>query len=394
MYTLVINIMAILVMVYNTYFAIRVYRSSRLEDTDDVAVARLDKVRKVYVVLICCFLAGYIAITIASGLSGSIESVLMALIMFFGAIFVTISLYTLMTTFNSVKQSLGYRISEMQISLDSYIKVIPGGVYHCLTDPEMRVTFVNDGFTNITGYTVEDIEKLFFGRYIGMVLEEDRKQLITAINYVLKSTSSATISYRARKKNGDVVWISDSMSAVKDGRGKSHIFAVVSDITAEKIDAQTDGLTSLLNRKAFDIQLQEYMRANPEDKVGLYMIDLNHFKEVNDTYGHQSGDAVLKETASYISSVFDGHKVLVSRIGGDEFMVALKHTVDSEEAESLYKQLVDRFHIVVPDIPDDVKVTASVGFINASCNDDYEKLCNKVDIEMYKVKEVMHAARQ
>lgn len=132
----------------------------------------------------------------------------------------------------------------------------------------------------------------------------------------------------------------------------------------------TDGLTGLKNRRLFDERLQEEFRRAQRysDPVSLIMVDLDHFKRVNDGYGHQMGDVVLREAAACIrASIRDPD--ICARYGGEEFAVILPKTHLSGAlavAERIWRELGAKvYHQEVPEVgrakPVEVKVTASVG---------------------------------
>jgi len=142
--------------------------------------------------------------------------------------------------------------------------------------------------------------------------------------------------------------------------------------TQRKLEEQsiTDGLTGLKNRRLFDERLdEEFRRAQRySDPVSLIMVDLDHFKQVNDRLGHQMGDVVLREAAACIrASIRDPD--ICARYGGEEFAVILPKTHLSGAlavAERIWRELGNKvYHQEVTEggraKPVDVRVTASIG---------------------------------
>ena len=119
----------------------------------------------------------------------------MAQIMFWGAVFVFISVYVFRTLLKITKDQYIGELSDLQISLDTYIKSIPGGVHHCVVEPELRVYYVSKGFTDITGYTMEEIDELYNGKYTDFVYEADRSTFVAAIERLLRTMSETVVSY-------------------------------------------------------------------------------------------------------------------------------------------------------------------------------------------------------
>ena len=269
---------------------------------------------------------------------------------------------------------------------------MPGGVHHCQVDPELKVTYVSPGFTDITGYRFEDINRISNGKYTGIIMEEDQQRFVDAIHQLLDTETEVTVTYRVLKPEGTVIWVSDSMNIIKDSKGNRHIFAVVLDITKDHMKAIKDSLTGLLNAGTFHSRVAEYMHLHPDSFVGLFMIDLNDFKSVNDIYGHQIGDVILKKVAEYLTSIFSNYDTLIGRVGGDEFMVLVKGICE-EEMVDLKSNLVSNFHITLEEIADFPVISGSVGYTYCSCKTDFDTIYQIADESMYKEKELLRSFR-
>ena len=152
--------------------------------------------------------------------------------------------------------------------------------------------------------------------------------------------------------------------------------------------SRTDALTGLRNRRHVEeylVKLTSLARRNAEP-IAVLVIDIDHFKSVNDTYGHDAGDAVLREVASrMLGSV--RLEDMVGRWGGEEFLVVLPNTAAEGAAE-----LAERLRQVVAETPcrladaDAVQVTISVGCA-ASLIDDAGRLVRSADAAMYEAKQ-------
>jgi diguanylate cyclase (GGDEF)-like protein len=122
--------------------------------------------------------------------------------------------------------------------------------------------------------------------------------------------------------------------------------------------AMLDEVTGLPNRRLFDENLQQTQRA-PAEQIAVLFVDLDGFKSANDTLGHAQGDAVLKEVADRLRTVFR-QEDLIARYGGDEFIAALHVTGTAHAIE-----LADRARAAIaepfPGLPSDLNITASVG---------------------------------
>ena len=157
-----------------------------------------------------------------------------------------------------------------------------------------------------------------------------------------------------------------------------------------RFHATHDALTAVWNRKGImDLLANELARAHRTgESLGLMMIDLDHFKAVNDTYGHAAGDTVLKEVAFRLVHSVRTYD-LVGRYGGEEFLVILSNVSLAE-----VKGRAQRLCAVVEETPvkfqsHDVRITISVGATGAPANQDIQqsRLLRIADIAMYRAKE-------
>ena len=151
--------------------------------------------------------------------------------------------------------------------------------------------------------------------------------------------------------------------------------------------AATDSLTGLLNRRAFvEVVARDVSLAHRHSSpLSLLLLDLDHFKEVNDAHGHAVGDLVLSTTAGALAQTVRKSD-LVARWGGEEFVVALSHTAASGArvmAERLRRQIADRA-IALPDRT--FNVTASIGVASLGPNEDLDGLLVRADRAMYQAK--------
>lgn len=185
----------------------------------------------------------------------------------------------------------------------------------------------------------------------------------------------------------------------KSGESLSGAVFALRDITQrreieEKLiySARYDPLTGLVNRNYFEQMLENSLaraRRN-DDMVGLIFLDLDHFKEVNDTLGHNVGDVLLKEVALRLKSCIREVDTLC-RLGGDEFTLILEAIHEEENivtvATKLLKKLAERFFINVSNTVYEVHVGASIGLASfPDSADTVPSLLKCADIAMYQAK--------
>ncbi|WP_299393106.1 GGDEF domain-containing protein [Pelagibius sp.] len=149
----------------------------------------------------------------------------------------------------------------------------------------------------------------------------------------------------------------------------------------------TDELTTLLNRRGFETELSRALaRARRMDEKGLLLLcDLNHFKAVNDTYGHQAGDAMLRAVAKALKGSIR-ESDYVARVGGDEFAVIMTHTA-GEESEFLARKLSTLINgLTVPWQASLLPVSASFGMATYDRRSQPETLIFLADQDLYRNK--------
>jgi len=153
------------------------------------------------------------------------------------------------------------------------------------------------------------------------------------------------------------------------------------------LDANTDALTGIFNRRAFNQKLSEYLRESKKT-FSLIMVDIDHFKKLNDQYGHLTGDKVLKFVATLIGKNIRGQDYL-ARFGGEEFVIILPDTkLDSAlcVANNIRSYLADQ---ALYDSSNDMqlgRLTLSMGVASRQLSDSAEKLIERADKCLYLAK--------
>ena len=153
-----------------------------------------------------------------------------------------------------------------------------------------------------------------------------------------------------------------------------------------KLESETDRLTELYNKIAFEDVVRKKLKAMPRGGKGaFYIIDMDHFKEANDTYGHQCGDEILKKFSAVLKDVFRQSDCL-GRFGGDEFVVFIEGSLTQEGVERKAKQLMDAARSIEVENTD-FHITISMGVAMYPENGaNYDYLFNAADRALYQVK--------
>lgn len=153
-----------------------------------------------------------------------------------------------------------------------------------------------------------------------------------------------------------------------------------------KVKAEIDEMTKLLNKATAEKMAKQILEEYPDENHAILMIDIDNFKNVNDSLGHDVGDHVISVVAGIISMQFGGSDI-VGRIGGDEFMVFMKNVKDREDARRKAQNIVDAFCKKENlSIPDCVSVSIGMAFSDES-GIGYEPLFKKADEALYVSKE-------
>lgn len=196
------------------------------------------------------------------------------------------------------------------------------------------------------------------------------------------------------KPNGDLTWISINSQPLFEENEKTPYAAVTtfSDITESKLARErletisvTDHLTQIYNRVKFTSVLEsETERARRYAlELSLIMFDIDHFKRVNDTHGHDKGDIVLVETAKRVKKEIRTTDIF-ARWGGEEFMLLLPNT-DEDSAYLLAERI--RKAICLSPITDKISISSSFGVTYYKQSDNADEFVKRADVALYEAKE-------
>ncbi|MCW9034691.1 MAG: diguanylate cyclase [Rhodospirillales bacterium] len=262
-----------------------------------------------------------------------------------------------------------------------------------LTDKHHHIKMVNNAFCQITGFPSKEIlgvrpDFLESGCQDIDFFENFWKEVNTQGNW------QGEVWYQ--RKNGETfpVWL--SMSCIKATKGSiTHYLAIFRDITRSKLfeeeiirQASYDSLTELPNRTLFFDRLNTTSKQakRSQQKFAVFFLDLDRFKEINDTRGHAIGDTLLKEVALRLKkSVRDSDTV--ARLGGDEFAVIVSEINDQDSASLVAKKIIET--VAEPFMLSGklTQIGVSIGIsVYPKDGTDQETLLGRADIAMYHAK--------
>ncbi|WP_290783688.1 EAL domain-containing protein [Halomonas sp.] len=261
-------------------------------------------------------------------------------------------------------------------------------------DPAGRIQSVNRAYTRITGH----IENDALGRSLNSLVKTDHHGQVSyqEIWETLNERGFWQGEIWDRRKSGEVfpAWL--TLNRLDDDQEKPrNIVAVFSDISKikdsqRKIEylASHDVLTGLPNRSLFQDRAQQALAQarRSGSQMALMFLDLDHFKDINDTLGHEMGDALLVQVAAKLREwVRDVDTV--ARIGGDEFTVVFSDC-DARKTGLIAQHLVDRLAGTFEVRGRHLRISASAGLaLYPGDGDDVDTLCQAADMAMYRAKE-------
>jgi diguanylate cyclase (GGDEF)-like protein/PAS domain S-box-containing protein len=288
------------------------------------------------------------------------------------------------------RRSSAHAIEEAERRYRTLVERLPVVTYSAELGPAGRWTYVSPQIEHMTGYTAEEWmadPELWFRR----LHPSDRDAVERAEAVVERDGGRLDIEYRLLARSGDIVWVRDEgvTTPAHDG-GPGLVEGVLVDITEQRRAAESlryhadhDVLTGLVNRRRFEEELERW-GGDPKGSGGaVVIVDVDHFKFVNDSLGHEAGDAVLRGVASSLRERV-GASGLPARLGGDEFAVLLPGAGEPE-ARDLALSLLHAVRSRETRVP--VTASAGISVFDAGPTQDPGDALVAADIALYEAKE-------
>lgn len=297
-------------------------------------------------------------------------------------------------------QTAAARLAQSRDEFRTLVENVPGVVFRCQVDAPWGVIHISPNIQALTGAAPDEFvsAQVSFGDFI---VPEDFAAIEGAIATALRQRTSYEVEYRMQSRTGQTYWVSERGHVYVDSNGQPQwLDGVIIDITERKKAEEAirnlafvDTLTNLPNRRFLLERLRQGLANSRRhgNHGALLFIDLDHFKSINDTYGHEAGDRLLCEVARRLrQSVRKGDTV--GRLGGDEFVVMLEDLSDSAEAacekgaaigDKILSALNEPFEID----GDLHQNTPSIGMVCFGSTDEHaEDLLRRADAAMYRAK--------
>jgi diguanylate cyclase (GGDEF)-like protein/PAS domain S-box-containing protein len=288
--------------------------------------------------------------------------------------------------------------SDMQRHLSEEVRmlvlaVMQSGDAVMIASSSGIIQFVNPAFERESGYSASEA----VGRPTSLLKSgQHPAEFFERVWRTIRSGEVFRGIFINRRKSGELFYDDKTITPIRDAAGTiTHFVSTGRDVT-DRIQADTrlrylenyDVLTNLPNRRAFMVRLEQAIARSGEEMSGvaLVYVDLDRFKNINDTLGHGAGDRLLKKAGERLAGIVSNPET-VARLGGDEFAIVLEGIRHAGEAERLAQQIVAAFANPFELNGRQLYVNASVGIASfPEDSGDAESLVKHADIAMFHAK--------
>lgn len=306
-----------------------------------------------------------------------------------------------------------HHLRIMQDRVRQILSASPMVVYSLKAEGDPQLTYVSANVRECLGYDPED----FIGDtsfWIDRIHPQDRSQALQILRCAT-GQDAVSAEYRFRTHDGRYRWLSDQARLVHDSKGwPKDIVGCWTDVT-ERRDAEDrirylayfDELTGLPNRALLRELLNHCITSakRHDRRLAVLFLDIDHFKRINDSLGHDAGDELLREMGTRLSTCLRGSDALcraqpetppvgtstaewVSRLGGDEFVVVLNEIATPEDAAGTARRVARALSAPMTLLSDEVTVTSSIGIsLFPDHGDTAGELLKNADAALYKAKD-------
>ncbi|WP_165857283.1 sensor domain-containing diguanylate cyclase [Marinobacter sp. JSM 1782161] len=283
--------------------------------------------------------------------------------------------------------------SERQ--LQTLMDNLPGMAYRCLLDERWTMKFVSDGCRALTGYGPDELLENRVVSLTDLLDPGVNEDMIRAVERAIANAEPYAAEYPMTRRDGTRIWVWDKGRSVEVG-GQLMLEGIMLDISDRKALEQElarlathDALTGLYNRRELERRLDEEMiRAHRYGRpVAVLWVDLDHFKAINDRFGHAQGDEVLRRVSQLLQRSIRAMDI-AGRYGGEEFVLVLpEHELgEAEETAERLRKLVSEETITIGG-QGDVRLSVSIGVaVYPTHGHSVGAVCEAADAAMYAAK--------
>ena len=283
---------------------------------------------------------------------------------------------------------------SLRISEERYRLLVENANEGIMVFQDGMLKFINPEMLELTGYSREELTSMSF---VEMIQQEDQHTVMEEHYRRLRGEKLPQIyEFRFVDKKGNVRWAEGNVIAVT-WEGKPATLSFLSDITERKRAEETirkmayhDSLTGLPNRLLFNDRLTQALAHafRNQEKLAMMFLDLDRFKDTNDSLGHYMGDQLLRAVANRLVGLLRKSDT-VARMGGDEFMLLLPGITQMEDAAEVALKILRAFQAPFLVEGHEIHITASIGVaLFPYDGGDPDTLIKNADTAMYRAKEL------
>ncbi|EAT13012.1 EAL domain-containing protein [Bermanella marisrubri] len=296
--------------------------------------------------------------------------------------------------FNSMLSKIEQERSDLTSSEEKFRQLAslsPVGIFQI--NLKHDITYVNNRWSDITGIRQPNAT---LEHWLSHIRQEDRRAAVRAWRNLIENHQEFVVEVGFERNRDQITWAIIEASVLYDGQGEIYGYmGAISDITDLKVAqlqmenlAFFDPLTGLSNRRLFKDRLHKSISESKRrgSFVALLFLDLDQFKRINDSLGHDAGDVLLEETARRLeNSVRESDTV--SRIGGDEFTVLLNDVENTHGVRHIAEKILKKVCRPIMVKNQEIINTVSIGITLAPTDgDDVNTLMRNADMAMYQAK--------
>lgn len=247
-------------------------------------------------------------------------------------------------------------------------------------------------FQDVFGESYQISDALKFWKMTQMIDKDDKKWINLALRKVTAEAPTHRLEAKLKDASGNEMWFEIYINTLwekSDAKSWNRCIGKITDIHELKSEsiywqrcAMHDALTGLYNKEAIKIKICQWIDESDTEELALLFIDIDNYKMINDTYGHDIGDLVLENFAVALKRQFQAN-TSIGRIGGDEFLIAIKGKENIEHLTEKLHRVYDVFkEITIPRL--NKSISASIGIsLYPKDGEDYATLFKKADQALY-----------
>ena len=273
--------------------------------------------------------------------------------------------------------------------IDITQSMLPGGIMGAYLEKGLPLYIINDTMLHYLGYTYDEFVEATGEEMERIIEPQDWNRVEKAIYDGFHKNGSYDVQYRVIRKDGTRMWVNDKGREITTEDGRKAMVSVMLDISEDILlqqklmrEVMEDFLTGILNRKGALFHIEGFLKKHQPG--ALFLLDIDNFKKVNDTYGHQTGDQVLSLLANILRKNTRQEDV-AARIGGDEFLLFLPGCTQPDVLRNKAERIRSLFCGASLQF-DKVELSVSIGICIGDGYMDVDRLLKIADDKLYSVK--------